>query len=339
MEIEIVKIAEIIKADIEGDSTLSIHSIAKIEEGIPGTLTFLANPKYESFIYTTHASAVIVNKTFKPSQPIKTTLLKVDDAYKAFSELLSFYSNSSTQKVVVSENSAIGNDTKLGNNIAIGHFSVIGSSCRIGNNVIIHPGVIVGNNVTIDDGTVIFSGVKVYENCKIGKNCIIHAGVVIGSDGFGFAPQGEDYMKVPQIGNVILEDYVEIGSNTTIDRATFGSTVIRRGVKLDNLIQIAHNVEIGENTVIAAQTGIAGSTKIGKNCMIGGQVGIIGHLTIGNNVRIAAQSGIGHNLKDGETVQGSPAFTIGDYRRSYVIFSKLPELWKKVLSLEKSSAK
>lgn len=338
MKFSAQQIADILQGSIDGNPEVEISTISKIEEGQPGSLSFLANPKYTQYIYTTKASAVIVSKDFKPEQQIAATLIRVDDAYGSFATLLAYY-----QKLIKKEKSGREEPTfvhptaQIGENVYLGAFTYIGENARIGNNVKLYPNTHIGDDTEIGDNTVIYQGCNIYHGCKIGKECTIHAGVVIGSDGFGFAPQSEnDFQKVPQIGNVVIEDKVEIGAGTTIDRATIGSTIIKKGVKLDNLIQIAHNVVIGENTVIAAQTGVAGSTSIGKNCMIGGQVGIIGHLKIGDNVRIAAQSGIGSNLKDGETVQGSPAFSIGDYRRSYVMFRKLPDLNSKISQLEKN---
>jgi UDP-3-O-[3-hydroxymyristoyl] glucosamine N-acyltransferase len=335
MEFTAIQIAGLLNGSVDGNPEVSVNNVSKIEEGLPGTLSFLANPKYTAYIYTTQASIVIVGKDFVPEQPVQSTLIRVEDAYKAFASLLDVYNKLKTNKMGVEPSAYVAQDAVLGQEVYVGGQAYIASKVKVGNGSKIYPQVFVGEEVEIGENTVLHPGVKVYAGCKIGSNCIVHAGTVIGADGFGFAPQGENYEKVPQIGNVILEDHVEIGANSSIDRATLGSTIIRKGVKLDNLIQVAHNVEIGENTVIAAQTGIAGSTKIGKNCMIGGQVGIIGHLTIGNEVKIAAQSGIGANLKDGEIVQGSPAFGIGDYRRSYVVFTKLPELYKKVGELER----
>ncbi|MBA3900695.1 MAG: UDP-3-O-(3-hydroxymyristoyl)glucosamine N-acyltransferase, partial [Bacteroidetes bacterium] len=296
-------------------------------------------PKYTPYIYNTDASIVIVNKGFIAEAPLKEslTLIKVEDAYKAFTMLLTAYSQIKRDKKGIDSRSFVSENAKIGINLYIGAFAFIGENCEIGDNVKIYPNVYIGDNVKIKENTTIFSGVNIYSECEIGAECTIHSGVTIGGDGFGFAPNSENnYEKVPQIGNVIIEDHVEIGSNTAIDRATLGSTIIRKGVKLDNLIQIAHNVEIGENTVIAAQTGIAGSTKIGKNCMIGGQVGIVGHISIADGVKIAAQSGVGANiLNEGEIVQGSPAFPIGEYKRSYVLFRALPKVKSQIEELEK----
>jgi UDP-3-O-[3-hydroxymyristoyl] glucosamine N-acyltransferase len=337
MEFTAQQIAELLEGTVEGDPQVKVSNLAKIEEGIPGTLTFLANPKYEEFIYSTKASLVIVNENFVAEKPINSTLVRVKDAYKSFAKLLETYNQILHNKTGIESPNFISSSATLGENIYVGAFVYIGEKAVIGKNVKLYPGVYVGDNASIGDGTILFPGVKVYADCHIGKNCRIHAGVVIGADGFGFAPQDDsNYIKVAQIGNVIIEDHVEIGSNTTLDRATLGSTIIRKGVKLDNLIQVAHNVEIGEHTVIAAQTGIAGSTKIGRFCMIGGQVGIVGHLVIADKVKIAAQSGIGTSiLNEGDILQGSPAYFIGDYKKSYIGFRKLPELQNRIEELEK----
>ena len=330
------QIAGILNGTVDGNPDAQVSTVSKIEEGAPGSLSFLANPKYTDYIYSTKASAVIVGKDFKPQQQLSTTLIRVDDAYQSFAKLLEYYNKLNKDKKGREEQSYVSPSAKIGNNTYIGAFVYVGENAVIGDNTKLYPGTYIGDDVKVGTNTTLFQGVKIYHGCVIGNDCTLHAGVVIGGDGFGFAPNAEsNYSKVPQIGNVVIEDRVEIGANTTIDRATLGSTIIRKGVKLDNLIQIAHNVEIGENTVIAAQTGVAGSTKIGKNCMIGGQVGIIGHITIGDKVMIAAQSGIGSNLKDGEIVQGSPAFGVGEYKRSYVVFRKLPELNAKIAELEK----
>jgi UDP-3-O-[3-hydroxymyristoyl] glucosamine N-acyltransferase len=330
-------IAKLIQGTVEGDALAAVTTVAKIEEGTPGALSFLANPKYTEYIYSTQASVVIVNADFVAEKPVTTTLIRVPDAYQAFAQLLAVYNQHQQAAAAIEQPSFIATSATHGKGLYLGTFAYIGENAQIGKNVKIYPGSYVGNNVVIGDNTVLYPGVKVYAECKIGANVTLHSGVIVGGDGFGFAPNSENnYNKVPQIGNVIIEDHVEVGANTTIDRATLGSTIIRKGVKLDNLIQIAHNVEIGENTVIAAQSGVAGSTKIGKNCMIGGQVGIIGHLVIADGVKIAAQSGIGNSIaKEGEIMQGSPAFPVGDYRRAYVGFRKLPDLMQRIASLEK----
>jgi UDP-3-O-[3-hydroxymyristoyl] glucosamine N-acyltransferase len=337
MKFTAAQISDLLEGEIEGDPAIEVFKLSKIEEGDIGSLTFLSNPKYTPYLYETNASITIVNKSFIPERDIKTTLIKVDDSYKAFSKLLAFYNEVKLNKEGIEKQSFISDTALLGKNIYVGQFSYIGSFVKIGKNVKIYPNVFIGDNTVIGDNTLLFSGAKVYSESIIGKNCTIHSGAIIGSDGFGFAPNkdGGSYAKIPQIGNVIIGDNVDIGANTTIDRATLGSTIIRKGVKLDNQIQIAHNVEIDENTVIAAQTGIAGSTKIGKNCQIGGQVGIAGHLTIGNFVKIQAQSGIGRNLKDYEIVQGSPALPYSDYNKAYVHFKNLTKLADKIDILEK----
>jgi len=336
MKFKASQIAEILEGDIEGDENVHVDKLSKIEEGKEGSLTFLSNPKYTSFIYSTNASIVIVNKGFIPEKEIKSTLIKVDDAYKAFSTLLEYYNQAKLNKSGIETSTYISESATVGDNLYLGAFSYIGDGVHIGNNVKIYPNAYISDNVLIGDYTTIFSGVKLLSDTIIGKNCIINAGAIIGSDGFGFSPNAEGiYSKIPQIGNVIIEDNVDIGAATTIDRATLGSTIIREGVKLDNQIQVAHNVEIGKNTVIAAQTGIAGSVKIGKNCLLGGQVGIAGHITIGDNVRIQAQSGIGRNIKDDEVIQGSPAFGYSNFNKSYVYFKKLPELVATINLLEK----
>ncbi|MGZ0017213.1 UDP-3-O-(3-hydroxymyristoyl)glucosamine N-acyltransferase [Yeosuana sp. AK3] len=330
------QIAGILEGDIVGNADVEVSKLSKIEEGTEGSLTFLANPKYTSYIYSTKASITIVNKSFKPENELKTTLIKVEDAYKSFSKLLEYYNLIKLNKSGLEQPSHFSDTSKYGENLYLGAFSYVGDHVKIGNNVKIFPGTYIGDNVIVGDNTIIFSGAKIYSETVIGNFCVINSGVIIGADGFGFAPDDHgEYAKVPQIGNVILEDFVDVGANTTIDRATLGSTMIRRGVKIDNQIQIAHNVEIGRNTVIAAQTGIAGSSKIGENCLIGGQVGIAGHITIGNNVKIQAQSGIARNVKDHEVLQGSPALAYGDYNKAYVHFRNLTKIVKDINELEK----
>jgi len=331
------QIAGILGGEIDGNPEIAVDKLAKIEEGVEGSLTFLANPKYTSFIYSTEASITIVNKDFIPEQQISTTLIKVDDAYKSFSKLLEYYNQVKNNKEGIEEPVHISESAKIGDSAYVGAFSYIGENVVIGQSVKIYPNVFIGDNVVIGDHVTVFAGAKIYSETRIGNHCTIHSGAILGADGFGFAPnEAGEYSKVPQTGNVILEDYVDIGAGTTIDRATLGSTILRKGVKLDNQIQIAHNVEIGEHTAIAAQTGVAGSTKIGKHCLIGGQVGIVGHITIGDRVKIQAQSGIGRNVKDDEVLQGSPALPYGDYNKSYVHFKNLPKLVKKLLSIESS---
>ena len=324
MKFTAAQIAGILEGEVEGNPEVVVSKLSKIEEGIPESLSFLSNPKYTQYIYTTKASAVIVDKNFKAENEINTTLIRVDDAYKSFSKLLEYYNQVKMNKTGIEQPVFISESANHGENIYIGAFAYISDNVKIGDNVKIYPNVYIGDNVIIANNVTLFSGAKIYSDTQIGNNCVIHSSAILGADGFGFSPNEKgEFIKVPQTGNVIIEDNVDIGAATSIDRATLGSTIIRKGVKLDNQIQIAHNVEIGKNTVIAAQTGIAGSTKIGENCMIGGQVGIAGHLSIGNNVRIQAQSGIGRNVKDNETLQGSPAFTYNDYNKSYVHFKNL----------------
>jgi UDP-3-O-[3-hydroxymyristoyl] glucosamine N-acyltransferase len=327
MKFTAAQIAGILQGEVIGNPNAEVFKLAKIEEGTEGSLTFLANPKYNNYIYSTQATITIVNKSFEAEQEITTTLIKVEDAYQSFSQLLEYYNQVKLMKSGIEQPSVISENVTYGPDLYLGSFCYVGKNVTIGKNVKIYPNSFIGDNVTIGDDCVFFAGVRIYSETVIGNNCIIHSGSIIGSDGFGFAPQENgSYRKIPQIGNVIIEDDVEIGACTTIDRATLGSTIIRKGVKLDNHIQVAHNVEIGENTVIAAQTGIAGTTKIGKNCLIGGQVGFAGHLVIGDGVKIQAQSGIGKNLEAGEVVQGSPAFNYGDFAKSFVIFRNLPKM-------------
>ena len=330
------QIASILEGVVDGNPNVEVSSLSKIEEGKEGTLSFLSNPKYTPFIYKTNASIVIVNQDFTPENEIKSTLIRVDDSYKSFSKLLEYYNQYKLSITGIESPISVDESSSYGTDCYIGAFTYIGKHVKIGNNVKIYPNTYIGDNTTIGDNTVIFSGVKIYSETIVGNNCFINSGAIVGADGFGFAPnENGEYSKIPQIGNVIIEDYVDIGAGTTIDRATLGSTIIRRGVKLDNQIQIAHNVDVGENTVIAAQTGIAGSTKIGNNCQIGGQVGIVGHITIGNNVKVQAQSGIGRSIKDNAVIQGSPAIGYGDFNKSYVHFKNLPKIVKKINDIEK----
>jgi UDP-3-O-[3-hydroxymyristoyl] glucosamine N-acyltransferase len=336
MKFKASQIAELLEGTIVGNEDAEVSKLSKIEEGEEGSLTFLANPKYTSYIYTTQASICIVAEDFEQTQELSTTLIKVKNPYDSFSKLLEYYNQIKLNKSGIDEHTHISETAKLGENIYIGAFSYIGDNVKLGDNVKIYPDSYIGDNVVIGDHTIVFPGCKIYSETVIGKHCVIHGNAVIGADGFGFSPdEAGIYKKVPQIGNVIIEDYVDVGAATTIDRATLGSTIIRDGVKLDNQIQIAHNVEIGKHTAIAAQTGIAGSTKIGEYCLIGGQVGIAGHMTIGNRVKVQAQTGIGRNIKDDEAIQGSPAFSYGDYNKSYVYFKNLPKLVKKLETLEK----
>jgi UDP-3-O-[3-hydroxymyristoyl] glucosamine N-acyltransferase len=332
------QIAGILEGEVVGNPNAEVYKLTKIEEGIEGSLTFLSNPKYNNHIYTTKATITIVNDTFFPEGEITTTLIKVADAYLAFSKLLEFYAQSKGTKVGIEQPSVLLESVKYGDNFYLGSFAYIGENVKIGNDVKIHPNCFIGDNVVIGNNVTIFAGAKVFSETEIGNNCAIHSGAVLGADGFGFAPNPDGtFSKIPQIGNLIIEDNVNIGACTTIDRATIGSTIIRKGVKLDNQIQIGHNVEIGENTVIAALTGIAGSAKIGNNCMIGGQVGIAGHITIGNNVRIQGQSGVSRNIKDGEVLQGTPSLDYKEYYKSYVHFKNLPTIVKEIEKLKKNS--
>lgn len=337
MAYTIKEISDIINGEIEGNENISILTLSKIEEGFKGSLSFLANLKYESHLYNTKSSAVIVNKDFVSKSKTDATLIRVEDAYQSFSKLLSLFVKEDSRQGI-EKACHIHETAKIDSSAYIGSFSKIEEGVIIGKNVKIFPNSYIGKNCTIGDNTIVKAGVYIMDNCLVGKNCIIHSGVVIGSDGFGFSPTSNDnFDKIMHIGNVIIGNKVEIGANTCIDRATMGSTKIKDGVKLDNLIQVAHNVEIGENTVIAAQCGIAGSTKIGKNCMIGGQVGIVGHLHIADGVKIAAQSGIASSVKtENAIIQGSPAFKIGDYKRSYVFFKKLPDIYASLNKIQKN---
>lgn len=337
MEFTAEVIAGFLKGEIQGDPKTSVSNVAKIEEGKPGTLAFLANPKYEKYLYETQASIVLINKDLKIEGDVKATLIRVEDAYQSFAALLDLYEQNKPKKQGVTERASIDESATIGENAYIGDFAVIGKNVQVGKNVKIYPQVFLDDNVKVGDNTILYAGVKVYEDCEIGANSIIHSGTVIGADGFGFAPQEDgSYKKIPQIGNVIIEDYVELGSNVSIDRATMGSTIIRKGAKLDNLIQIAHNVEVGENSVYAAQCGIAGSTKLGKNIMLGGQVGIVGHIQIADNVKIASQSGVNSTIKkEGVVLLGSPATDIGIQRRAMAVYKSLPEMRTKISDLEK----
>jgi UDP-3-O-[3-hydroxymyristoyl] glucosamine N-acyltransferase len=337
MKFTVNQIATLLNGEVRGDDSLIISQLSKIEEGSNGDISFLANAKYEPFLYTTKATAVIVSKDFEPKKDFSTTLIVVENAYTAFTQLLEEYQKIlNFSKKGVEQPVFVGENTTIGEGIYQGAFSYVGKNCKIGTNVKIYPQVYISDNVSIGDNTILYAGVKVYENCVIGNHCVIHSGVIIGSDGFGFAPQADGtYKTIPQLGNVIIEDNVSIGSNSTIDCATMGSTIIRNGVKIDNLVQIAHNVEIGENTVIAAQTGVAGSAKIGKNCVIAGQVGINGHITIADGTKIGGQAGVSKSIKkEGVSKTGSPALELNDYLRAMAVFRKLPALEKQVQILE-----
>ena len=334
MEFSANDIAGLLGGVVEGDGSVKVNDVSKIDQGIPGTLAFLANPAYTKYIYSTKASVVLVNRDFKPENKISCTLIRVEDAYASIAKLLNLYEQAKPKKVGIEQPSYINESASIGEQAYVGAFAYVGEKAMIGRNVKIYPNVYIGDGATIGDDTILYAGVKIYAGCKVGKNCILHAGSVVGSDGFGFAPTSDgSYDKIAQVGNVEIHDNVEIGANTTIDRATMGSTVIHEGVKIDNLVQIAHNVEVGKNTVIAAEVGVSGSAKIGENCMIGGQVGIAGHLRIGNNVKIGAQSGISNNVKDNSTLFGTPSFGHRDFMKSYAVFKNLPQLRADVIEL------
>ncbi len=336
MEFKAKNIAELLNGTVIGDENISVNNVSKIEDGKPGTLAFLSNLKYEKYIYETKASIVLVSNSFEPEKELSCTLIKVEDAYQAVAQLLNMYEESKPRKFGIEEPSYRSSSATIGDNIYIGAFSYLGENANIGSGCRIFPQVYIGNNVKVGEGSIIYAGAKIYDGCVIGKNCIIHAGAVIGSDGFGFAPTDDgSYRKIAQVGNVIIEDDVEIGANTTIDCSTMGSTIIRKGAKLDNLIQIAHNCEVGENTVMAALVGIAGSTKIGNNCVLGGHVGIAGHLNIGNDVKIGAMTGITNNIKDGKIMLGIPGVEYDKAIKGFVVQRRLPELKATVDKLEK----
>ena len=329
------QIADFLKGEIIGDPEVKVSNFSKIEEGKAGTITFLANPKYTHYIYDTDADIVLVNSDFEPEKPVSATLIKVPNAYAALASLMEMINKSTPRKNGIDAMSFIAPTANLGEDVYVGAFAYIGEQAEIGEGCKVYPQSFIGDNVKIGKNTVIYPGVKIYHNCQIGEDCILHSGAVIGADGFGFSKEGDIYHKIPQLGNVIIEDDVEIGANTTIDRAVMGSTIIHRGVKLDNLIQVAHNCEIGENTAMAAQVGIAGSTKVGENCVFGGQVGLGGHITIGKNSQIGAQSGIISNIKEGSEIIGSPAMPVKSFFKSSIIMPKLPDMYRQLNALEK----
>ncbi len=335
------QIANALNGIVEGNPDAEVSSLSKIEEGKPGSISFLANPIYTKYIYDTEADIIVVNKDFTPEKPLKTTLIRVKDAYLAFTSLLEMYQSTKSQKIGISPKASVAESAKIGKDVFIGDYVCIGENTTIGDNSKIYSNTNIGDHCSVGKNTIIYYGVSIYDETVIGNDCILHAGVVLGADGFGFAPQqGTDFKKIPQIGNVVLEDRVEIGANTTIDRATMGSTIIRKGVKLDNLIQVAHNVEIGENTVMASQSGVSGSTKIGKDCMIAGQVGFVGHIKIGDRSKVMAQAGISKNFpKPDNIIGGSPATNLTDYQKSVVYIRQLGKLMKKVDELEKKLKK
>ncbi len=336
MEFTAKQIADFLQGEIEGNPDVKVNDFAKIEEGRPKTLSFLSNPKYTHYIYQTQADIVLVNADFKAEKDIKATLIRVADAYEALAKLLQLVEETKTQKTGIEPMSYVATTAKVADSVYVAAFAYIGENAVVGKDSKVYPHVTIGDNVTVGNNVVLYSGVKIYAGCIIGDNSIIHAGAIIGSDGFGFAPQPDgSYHKIPQIGNVIIEKNVEIGANTVIDRAVMGSTIVGEGVKLDNLIQIAHNVEIGKHTVMASQTGVSGSTKIGERCVFGGQVGLAGHIKIGNEVKIGAQSGIAKGLKDGSEIIGSPAIPIRNWYRSSVIYGKLPDMYRDISQLKK----
>lgn len=336
MEFSASDIATLLCGEVDGDGSVKVGNISKIDQSLPGTLTFLSNPAYTKFIYTTSAAIVIVNKDFKAESTLSCTLIRVDDAYSALAKLLDFYVKNKPSKVGIEQPSYISSSATLGKQIYLGAFAYIGDNAMIGDNVKIYPHVYIGDNVKIGNGSLLYSGAKIYYDCSIGESCIIHSGAVIGSDGFGFAPNPDGtYTKIEQIGNVVIEDNVEIGANTTIDRSTMGSTILHKGVKLDNLVHIAHNDEIGENTVIAAQTGIAGSTIVGKNCAFGGHAAISGHLTIGDGSKIGPKSGIMSSVKPNSVLLGAPALDFKLAMKTFSIIRNLPQLRNDVIELQK----
>ncbi len=335
MEFSAKQIAEYIQGIIIGDEQAMVHTFSKIEEGIPGALTFLANPKYTHYIYETKASIVLVNKDFIPEHEVTATLIQVDNAYESLAKLMTLYEMSKPKKTGVDPLASVAQNAKIGENVYIGPFACIEEGAEIGNNTYIHPHVTVECNAKIGENTILYPNVSIYHDCRVGNHCIIHSGSVIGADGFGFAPSAEGYEKIPQIGITIIEDHVEIGANTCVDRATMGATVVHRGAKLDNLIQIAHNVEVGSHTVMASQVGVAGSAKIGEWCMFGGQVGVAGHIKIGDKVNVGAQSGIPGNTKSGQSLMGYPAIDPKLFARSSAVFKKLPEMYSELGRLQK----
>lgn len=335
MEFSAKQIAEYIQGTIVGDENATVHTFAKIEEGIPGAISFLSNPKYTHYIYDTQSSIVLVNKDFIPEKEIKATLIKVDNAYESLAKLLNLYEMSKPKKTGIDSLAYIAPTAKIGQNVYIAPFAYVGDGAEIGDNTSLHPHATVESGAKVGNNCILYPHATLYHDCRVGNNCILHAGSVVGADGFGFAPSPEGYEKIPQIGIAILEDDVEIGANTCVDRATMGATIVRKGVKLDNLIQIAHNVEVGSHTVMASQVGIAGSTKVGEWCMFGGQVGLAGHIKVGDKVNCGAQAGIANNIKSGSTIMGSPAFEVKGFMKSSAAFKKLPEMYLELNALKK----
>jgi UDP-3-O-[3-hydroxymyristoyl] glucosamine N-acyltransferase len=335
MEFSAKQIAEFIQGVIVGDENAKVHTFAKIEEGVPGALSFLSNPKYTHFIYTTQSTIVLVNKDFEPEQPVQATLIKVDNAYESLAKLLNLYEMSKPKLVGIDPLASIHPTAKVGENVYIGPFACVGEGAEVGDNTILHPHVTVGTHAKVGKGCTLYPHVTVYHDCRVGDSCTLHAGSVVGADGFGFAPSPDGYEKIPQIGIAILEDDVEIGANTCVDRATMGATVVRRGVKLDNLIQIAHNVEVGSHTVMASQCGVAGSAKVGEWCMFGGQVGVAGHIKIGDHVNFGAQAGVPGNVKSGQTQLGTPAIDAKQFIKSSIYYKNLPSMAQEINALKK----
>ena len=335
MEFSAKQIAEYIQGVIEGDENATVHTFAKIEEGIPGAISFLSNPKYTHYIYDTESSIVLVNKDFVPEKEVKATLIKVNNAYESLAKLMTLYEQSQPKRTGIDPLAYVAPTAKIGKDVYLAPFACVGDNAEIGDGTELHPHATVGRGAKVGKNCILYTNCNVYHDCRVGNNCILHSGCVIGADGFGFAPSPEGYEKIPQIGITILEDNVEVGANTCIDRATMGATIIRKGVKLDNLIQIAHNVEVGSNTVMASQVGIAGSTKVGEWCMFGGQVGFAGHIKIGNKVNLGAQSGVPGSLKDGQALIGTPPIEMKNYFKSSVLFKKLPDMAAELNSLKK----
>ena len=335
MKFSAKQIAEFIQGTIVGDENATVHTFAKIEEGIPGAISFLSNPKYTSYIYDTQSSIVLVNKDFEPEREIKATLIKVDNAYESLAQLMTLYEQSHPKRTGIDPLAYVAPTAKIGENVYLAPFACVGDHAEVGDNTELHPHATVGRNAKVGKNCILYTNSNVYHDCIVGDNCILHSGSVIGADGFGFAPTPNGYDKIPQIGIAILEDDVEIGANTCVDRATMGATIIRKGVKLDNLIQVAHNVEIGSNTVIASQTGIAGSTKVGEWCMFGGQVGIAGHIKIGDKVNLGAQSGVPGSIKSGQSLIGTPPIEMKNFFKSSAVFKKLPEMYMELNNLKK----
>lgn len=335
MEFSAKQIAEYIQGIIEGDENVTVHTFAKIEEGIPGAISFLSNPKYTHYIYDTQSSIVLVNKDFVPESEVKTTLIRVDNAYESLAKLMTLYEQSQPKQTGIHPLAYVSPTAKIGKNVYLAPFACVGDHAEIGDNTELHPHATVGRGAKVGKNCILYTNCNVYHDCRVGNHCILHSGCVIGADGFGFAPSADGYEKIPQIGIAILEDNVEIGANACVDRATMGATIIRKGVKLDNLVQIAHNVEVGSHTVMASQAGIAGSTKIGEWCMFGGQVGVAGHIKIGNKVNLGAQSGVPGSIKDGQALIGTPPMEMKNYFKSSAVFKKLPEMYIELNNLKK----